>query len=100
MRAYYSLLDVFVVARVPSAVCEIVAPLKPLEAMALGVPLVASNVSALREQIEDGVTGLLFDANRPESLAAVCTQIASDSGLRDRLRKSARDWVQHDGIGG
>jgi glycosyltransferase involved in cell wall biosynthesis len=93
MKAYYSLLDVFVVPRVREPVCEIVTPLKPLEAMAMGIPVVASDVSALREMVEDGKTGLLFEAGDSESLASTCARIAADSLLMADLRRSARDWV-------
>ncbi len=93
VRAYYSLLDAFVVPRVAEPVCQIVTPLKPLEAMAMGIPVVASNVSALREIVADGETGLLFDAGNPESLATVCVRAASDGSLRAAMRRAAREWV-------
>lgn len=93
VKSYYSLLDVFVVPRIAEPVCEIVTPLKPLEAMAMGIPVVASNVLALREMVADGRTGLVFNAGDPESLATVCIRIAADGDLRSAIQRSARDWV-------
>lgn len=96
MQEYYSLFDVFVVPRLPEPVCEIVTPLKPLEAMAMGIPVVASGVSALREMVQDGKTGLLFEPGDPESLASVCVQIGMDSPLRRDLSVAARSWVERE----
>ena len=94
VRAYYSLFDVFVVPRIPQPVCQIVTPLKPLEAMAMGIPVVASDVFALREMVDDGKTGLLFTAGDPASLASVCVRIGTDPHLRDQLVKAASLWVK------
>ena len=94
MRAYYSLLDVFVVPRIPEPVCHIVTPLKPLEAMAMGIPVVASDVSALREMVQDGETGVLFEAGNSDSLAATCIEVGKDARLRRELSLKARQWVE------
>ena len=47
VRAYHAVLDVFVVPRTPDRVCQLVTPLKPVEAMASGLPVVVSGVKAL-----------------------------------------------------
>lgn len=94
MRAYYSLLDVFVVPRIPEPVCHIVTPLKPLEAMAMGIPVVASDVCALREMVQDGETGVLFEAGNSDSLAATCIEVGKDAQLRRELSHKARQWVE------
>lgn len=93
MVSYYSIFNVFVVPRIPEPVCEIVTPLKPFEAMAMGVPVIASDVSALREMVRDGETGILFRAGDPDALAECCIQMGEDAGLRDRISLQARDWV-------
>lgn len=46
----------------------------PVEAQAAGVPVIAYGVGGARETVEDGVTGVLFDAQTPESLAAAITR--------------------------
>jgi len=96
MRAYYSLLDVFVVPRIPEPVCEIVTPLKPLEAMAMGIPIIASNVSALCEMVQNEKTGILFKAGDPKALAEACLEIGENVGLRNRISAQARAWVKQE----
>lgn len=56
--------------------------LTALEAMACGVPLVASRVDALEEVVVDGRTGLLFDAENEEDLASKLKIMLNDQGLR------------------
>jgi PEP-CTERM/exosortase A-associated glycosyltransferase len=58
--AYSSLVDAFVFPRKSMRLTELVTPLKPLEAMAQGRIVLASDVGGHRELIEDGVTGYLF----------------------------------------
>ena len=92
--AYYRLIDVFVVSRPALRVTELVTPLKPLEAMALGVPVVASNLAALRELIRDGETGLLYRAGSPDALADRCALLLDDEAMRSRLADGARSWTR------
>ncbi|AMO89861.1 glycosyl transferases group 1 family protein [Corynebacterium simulans] len=49
MKAWYSELDVFVLPRIEAEVCRNVTPIKPLQALSLGVPVVASDLPAIRE---------------------------------------------------
>jgi glycosyltransferase involved in cell wall biosynthesis len=50
-------------------------PLVPLEAMAMGVPVVAGRWSAAAEFVEDGLTGALYDRPDGDSLAAALQQV-------------------------
>src|SRR5690606_24304711 len=59
---YHVSLNAFVVPRVDSAVTRSVTPLKPVEAMASTVPVLASNLPALSELITDGENGHLIAA--------------------------------------
>jgi glycosyltransferase involved in cell wall biosynthesis len=90
---YYSLFDAFVVPRIPEPVCQLVTPLKPLEAMSIGIPVIASDVVALREFITDGETGLLFKSANSTALADACIKMARDDGLRKEISQNARKWV-------
>ena len=63
---YYDLVDVLVYPRVSMRLTELVTPLKPLEAMARGHLVMASDVGGHRELIEDGVTGHLFVPDDPQ----------------------------------
>lgn len=92
--SYYSLFDVFVVPRVPEPVCEIVTPLKPLEAMAMEIPTIASDVGALKEMIQDRKTGLLFRAGDAQELSRHCIEIATNADLRKAISLRARKWVE------
>jgi PEP-CTERM/exosortase A-associated glycosyltransferase len=69
VRRYYSLLDACVLPRRAMRLTELVTPLKPLEAMALGIPVLASNVGGHKELLRDGVTGILFEADDVRALA-------------------------------
>lgn len=59
--------------------------LSALEAMAAGVPVVASRVDALNEVVVDGATGLLCPADDPVNLAEAIARLMSDSALRQRM---------------
>lgn len=59
--------------------------LSALEAMAAGVPVVASRVDALQEVVLDGATGLLCPAEDPVNLAEAMARLVSDSALRQRM---------------
>lgn len=91
---YYSLIDIAPFPRKPLPVCELVSPLKPLEAMALGKCVVASSVAALAEMVAPGRTGLVFEKGRIEALAASLSQALADPALRRRLGAAARTFVQ------
>jgi glycosyltransferase involved in cell wall biosynthesis len=90
---YYALIDVFVVPRIDDRAARLVTPLKPLEAMAMGVPLAVSDLPALREIAEPGVRGMTFPPADPVSMAETLQTMIEDEGLRSRLANSARQWV-------
>src|SRR3546814_940837 len=60
VERYYSLTDILAYPRKKMRLTDLVTPLKPLEAMAQGRLVAASNVGGHRELIEDGATGTLF----------------------------------------
>jgi glycosyltransferase involved in cell wall biosynthesis len=64
-------------------------PYTLLEAMALGIPVIASRVGGLAEVIEDGRTGLLLPPEDAPALAAAIRQLQRDAGLRARLGAAA-----------
>jgi len=61
-----------------------------LEAMAAGRPVVARRVGALPEAIEHGVTGLLVDDERPESVEAALATLAADPERARRMGEAGR----------
>ena len=93
VRDYHAVLDVFVVPRTPDRVCQLVTPLKPVEAMASGLPLVMSDVRALAEIVTDGQTGLLFPPLDAPALASQLQQLLESPQLRSELGSRAHSWV-------
>ncbi|MCL6480326.1 MAG: glycosyltransferase family 4 protein [Firmicutes bacterium] len=69
-------------------------PMVLLEAMALGVPVVARPVGGIAEVVEDGVYGLCVPTSRPDDLAAACLRLLRDPVLRERLCAAAAARVR------
>jgi glycosyltransferase involved in cell wall biosynthesis len=61
-----------------------------LEAMASGVPVVATAVGGVPELVDDGVTGLVVPPGDPAALAGAIDALAGDAALRVRLGAAAR----------
>ena len=96
VQQYYDLIDVFAYPRRPMRLTELVTPLKPLEAMAQGRLVVASDVGGHRELIQDGVTGTLFPADDPKALATSLAELLHTPRAGEAMRQSAREFVQHE----
>ncbi len=94
--AYYDLVDLLVFPRHPMRLTELVTPLKPLEAMAQGHLLVASNVGGHRELIEDGKTGILFRAGDGTDLAAKVLGALSLPDGGAGIRANGRAFVERE----
>lgn len=71
---YYSIIDLLVYPRLSMRLTDLVTPLKPLEAMAMGRPCLASDVGGHKELIADQKDGLLFKAGNMDSLASQLKQ--------------------------
>ena len=90
---YYSVIDVAVYPRKGMKVCEIVSPLKPLEAMAMEKTVIASNVKALSEMVRNNETGLLHEKDNVEDLTRLLEKCLKDKKLTKSLGINARKWV-------
>lgn len=96
VRRYYDLIDLLVYPRHSMRLTELVTPLKPLEAMAQGRVLLASDVGGHKELIRHGQTGWLFGAGRVEALAEAVTSLL---GMREKwpeLRRAGREFVERE----
>ncbi len=67
-----------------------------LESMAMGVPVVVTDISAIPELVEDGKTGLLVPPGRPRKLADAMLRLLTDMQLRNRIIAAARQRVTTD----
>jgi colanic acid/amylovoran biosynthesis glycosyltransferase len=71
-------------------------PVALMEAMASGVPVVASRLSGIPELVIDGETGLLVPLRDAEALTAAIARLAGDELLRRRLARAARQNVERE----
>jgi PEP-CTERM/exosortase A-associated glycosyltransferase len=94
VNSYYNLVDLLVYPRHPMRLTELVTPLKPLEAMAQGRLLVASDVGGHRELIEDGKTGVLFRAGSADSLTHAVLSLLDHPERWQYLREQGRRFVE------
>ena len=65
-----------------------------VEALAVGTPVIATEVGGVPEIVEDGVNGLLVRPHDPEALAAAVRRFFGDDELRARLRANAVPSVE------
>lgn len=96
MPRYYSAMDVMVYPRVSRRLTELVTPLKPLEAMAMGKLVVASNVGGHRELIRDGHNGHLFPAGSVEALAQCLIQLLKTPETWGEAIADGREFVERE----
>jgi glycosyltransferase involved in cell wall biosynthesis len=68
-------------------------PVVLMEAMASGIPVVASGISGIPELVEDGLTGLLVPPGDPEALARALSRLHDDPLLRRELGLAGREKV-------
>jgi PEP-CTERM/exosortase A-associated glycosyltransferase len=94
VQAYYNLIDILVYPRLSMRLTNLVTPLKPLEAMAQGRLVVASDVGGHLELIEDGRTGVLFKADDGDALACAVLKLLSTPDRWPALRAAARGFVE------
>lgn len=89
---YYSIIDVLTLSRADQPVTQMISPLKPLEALAMGKPVISTDVAAVREILAPaGET--IVPRGAPHAYAHALIDAARDRGtLRDRAA-ARRDWV-------
>ena len=69
-----------------------------LEALACGVPVVASAAGGIPEFVTDGVSGLLFPPGDEDALAGALARMLDDSTLRQRAREQGRSIAEQKSI--
>jgi PEP-CTERM/exosortase A-associated glycosyltransferase len=94
VQRYYDLVDVLAYPRHSMRLTELVTPLKPLEAMAQGRVLVASDVGGHKELIRHGETGMLFAAGSAPALAQAVMELLATPERWPQLRAAGRKFVE------
>jgi glycosyltransferase involved in cell wall biosynthesis len=79
--------DVFVLTSVPRSEGM---PTAILEAMACGLPVVSTDVGAVRELVEDGATGLVVPPEDPDAIASAVVRLLQDRSLAAELGEKGR----------
>ncbi len=98
VERYYSLIDILAYPRKRSRLTDLVTPLKPLEAMAQGRLVAASDVGGHRELVEDGVSAVLFPPDDPAGAARVLGRMLANRADWPAMQDAARKHVsaKHD----
>ena len=82
-------MDMFVLPSLNEAL-----PIVILEAMAVGLPVVATRVGGVPEIVQDGATGLLVAPGDEAGLLAALNRLAEDTALRAKLANAGREQVR------
>lgn len=93
---YYSLVDLLIYPRQRTRLTELVTPLKPLEAMAQGKLVLASDIGGHRELIRDGETGILFSPDDVGSIAATVDRMIEARSSWPAIVAAARRYVERE----
>jgi glycosyltransferase involved in cell wall biosynthesis len=88
-RLFYQGLDVFALSSLREGLPNVV-----LEAMALNVPVVATNIAGVPRLVRDGENGLLVEPGNEQALAGAARRLMEQLELRDRLGTAGRATVE------
>jgi glycosyltransferase involved in cell wall biosynthesis len=88
-RPVYEAMDAFVLSSLREGLPNVL-----LEAMSLGVPVVATRIAGVPRLVQDGVNGLLVSAGSGEELTRALARICADAGLREQFRQAGRRTVE------
>ncbi|MGV3722648.1 MAG: glycosyltransferase family 4 protein [Actinomycetota bacterium] len=93
VKSIYALADLLVYPRLLTRTTALTTPLKPLEAMAMGKPVVVSDVPAMHELVTRGETGLIFRSGDEADLGQRCAEALGSPQQCAYLGENARKWV-------
>ena len=96
VEQYYSLVDILAYPRKRMRLTDLVTPLKPLEAMAQGRLVAASDVGGHKELIQHNRTGTLFAADNAPDLALSIDGLFENRANWDSIRSTARQFVDEE----
>src|SRR5262249_13386282 len=88
-RDLYEAMDVYALSSLSEGMPNVL-----LEAMAMGVPVVATRIAGVPHLVRDGENGLLVEPGNPDELAAALAHLLNDAGLRSRLENAGRRTIE------
>jgi PEP-CTERM/exosortase A-associated glycosyltransferase len=94
VQDYYNQVDIFVYPRLSMRLTDLVTPLKPLEAMAQGRLVVASDVGGHKELIKNNETGCLFKAGDALALADSVLNLLDNKQQWEKQKMAGRRFVE------
>lgn len=68
-------------------------PISLLEAMALGIPSISTNVYAISEAVRNNETGILIEAGDSDALAGAIKKVKNNKDLREKIGQNGREFV-------
>ena len=89
---YYSIIDCCAYPRKDLEVCQLVPPLKILEAMVMCKPVVVSALPPLLESVVDGETGVVCEPNNVDSLANKIKYLIDNRERAKNIAENGREW--------
>ena len=92
---YYKLIDIICLPRINSEVCNIVAPLKPFEAMIYGKIVFCSSVDALKEIVIDNYNGILFEKDNLSDLVIKIKEIIEKKYDLNLIQKNSYEYIKN-----
>jgi len=95
VQNYYNLVDIFIYPRLSMRLTDLVTPLKPLEAMAQGRVVIASDVGGHKELIRHDQTGYLFRTGDKADLARTVVNVMNLGDIEE-IRRDARRFVEEE----
>jgi glycosyltransferase involved in cell wall biosynthesis len=95
IKKYYDMIDIFCLPRIDIEVCNIVAPLKPYEAMMYGKIVLASSVEALADIVTDGYNGILFQKNNINDLCDKMKKIMNFEYDLENIQKNSYEYIKN-----
>jgi glycosyltransferase involved in cell wall biosynthesis len=93
VASWFDSADIVIVPRLPFRVCQLVSPLKPLEAMSSNRVCLASNVAPIADLITDSETGFLFEAGNIDSLKKTLRRVHNAQSQFGEIGSAAYDYV-------
>ena len=96
VNRYYDLVSCLVYPRISMRLTDLVTPLKPLEAMAQGRLVLASDVGGHKELINPGITGELFRAGDVDDLVNTAYELLHNPERWPLLKQAGREYVERE----